>query len=121
MKLIVEFRDQDGTLLHHFVQGGTTATIPLGVLGSDVASIAVEVLEVDQFLADHVDEIVGVAAMAVAWRNEQRKPHPDRASQVASLKEFMRYSAVLDTISDDVRGWLMMRKPRTELKVMEGG
>lgn len=119
MKLVVELRNADGDVIHKHVEPGTVMTVHGGFTFAESMKVTVD--GIDDFLVEHLDEIVGVAAMAVAWRNEQRKPHPDRASQVASLKEFMRYSAVLDTISDDVRGWLMMRKPRTELKVMEGG
>lgn len=119
MRIVLELRDGDGTLVDHFAEDNTL----LNVRGrfDEVRQIRVELEGFDMFVADHLDEIVAIAAAGVAWRDNMRQPHLTREQQVASFKEFMRYSTVLDTVSDELRGWLLMRKSKTDVKIMDGG
>lgn len=126
MKVTVTLRDSDDNAIHAFsgerpslaVMGGAG---PAGLFGH-AAGFTVDVdCGLDEFTAEHLDEIIGLAAMAVAWREDAKRPHPDERSQKKSLKAYMRYATVLDTIGPELRGWLLTRVPKTDVKLMEGG
>lgn len=120
MNLTVELRDSDGVLLHRF--SGDRDLHVMGPIFEGVAGLTVTVdTGVDEFVDEHLAEIIGIAAAGIAWRDEARKPHPDEASQKASFKKYMRYTTVLDTVSDELRVWLMSRVPKTSIKLREGG
>lgn len=96
---------------------------------SHVAAIeTLPVGDVDEFVLAHIDEIIGLAAAAMWWREEARAPHNFSTNPTEALREtaksaakYIRYGTILDTADAALRSYLLTKVPSTQVEVREGG